>query len=182
MSDSPVVVVFGASGPQPGEEAYETGVACGAALAEAGLSVATGGYGGIMEAVSRGAASAGGHVIGVTAPTIFPARGGPNPWVIEEHPAPTLPLRIARLIEISDAAIALPGSIGTLTELVMAWTTGFVARVSDNPPFPLVTVGATWRHVLTELSELLETDGSIVHCAESVSEAVSVVTARLGIT
>lgn len=173
------VVVFGASSPAPGDPSYEDGVACGAALARAGVTVATGGYGGIMEAVSRGAADHGGHVIGVTAPRIFSGRDGANRWVAEEQPSETIPLRIARLIEISDAAIALPGSIGTLTELVLAWNVAFVARFSDADPFPLVTVGARWRELVTHLGETLQTDTSIVTCADDIEEAVTEVLRRL---
>jgi predicted Rossmann-fold nucleotide-binding protein len=132
-----------------------------------------------MEAVSEGAAAAGGHVIGVTAPAIFPDRSGANRFVAEEQPSATLPLRIARLIEISDAAIVLPGSIGTLTELAVAWNTAFVARFSGGEPYPLVAVGSLWRDVVAHLSALLDTDGSVVTFVDDVDEAVAVVTGRL---
>ena len=172
------MAVFGSSGTMPGDAEYQMGMECGAALARAGLAVATGGYGGTMEAVSRGASTSGGHVIGVTAPSIFPDRSGANEWVAEQHPAATLPLRVARLIEISDAAIAMPGSIDTLTELVV-WNTGFVARFAGHPPYALDTVGSTWRDLVHHLAELLSSDASIVHCAEGVDEAVAEVTRRL---
>ena len=118
---------------------------------------------------------------GVTVPDVFPDRAGANDWVAEEHPAPTIPLRIARLLEISDAAIALPGRIGTLTELVVAWNIGFVARFTGAAPYPLVTVGPTWRDLIEHLSRLLDTDATIVHCAPDVEEAVSEVARRLGL-
>lgn len=174
--------MFGASGPEPGDSVYEAGMACGAGLARLGLTVATGGYGGVMEAVSRGAASEAGHVIGVTAPNSFPDRSGANEWVTEEHPAPTIPLRIARLLEISDAAIALPGSIGTLTELVVAWNIGFVARFSGAAPFPLITVGAMWRDLVNHISDIVDTDDTIVYCAADVEEALVEVGKRLGVS
>ncbi len=180
MSLGRVVVVFGASAPRPGESDYEAGMACGAGLARAGLSVATGGYGGVMEAVSRGASEAGGHVIGITAPEVFPGRVGANPWVAEELPSPTIPLRIARLLEISDAAIALPGSIGTLTELILAWNVAFVARFSGLEPTPLVTVGPTWTALVGQLGDMLDTDASLVSCVDDVGDAVTEVTRRLG--
>ena len=50
-----VVAVFGASVSLPGDQLYEQGVRCGRLLAEAGFGVATGGYAGVMEAVSLGA-------------------------------------------------------------------------------------------------------------------------------
>ena len=60
------VTVFG--GSQPGEDspAYSQAIELGRLLASRGHTVLTGGYIGSMEAVSRGAAEAGGHVVGVT--------------------------------------------------------------------------------------------------------------------
>ena len=61
-----IVSVFGGSAPQPGSVPHAEAQALGAALAQAGWTVANGGYSGVMEAASRGAHEAGGHVIGVT--------------------------------------------------------------------------------------------------------------------
>lgn len=61
-----VVTVFGGSSPKPGEEPYLEAETLGRLLAQAGLLVATGGYAGAMQAVSKGAAEAAGGVIGVT--------------------------------------------------------------------------------------------------------------------
>ena len=60
------ISVFGGSSPKPGDLAYEQAYYLGKLIGEAGYTVLTGGYIGTMEAVSRGAAEAGGHVIGVT--------------------------------------------------------------------------------------------------------------------
>ena len=58
------VTVFG--GASPTEPDYNAALRLGKLLGQAGCSVLTGGYIGTMEAVSRGAAESGGHVIGVT--------------------------------------------------------------------------------------------------------------------
>lgn len=174
-SSAPVVCVFGASGPRPGDPEYELGVRCGAAVARAGLTVATGGYGGLMEAVSRGAAVEGGHVLGITAPAVFRDRSSANPYVAEELRALSLPSRVANIIDASDAAIALPGSIGTLAELLVAWNTAFVARFSGVRPIPVVTVGAQWAALIPHLSTLLDTDGTLVKAASDVDHAVALV-------
>ncbi|MDI6694379.1 MAG: hypothetical protein QME21_04975 [Anaerolineales bacterium] len=58
------VTVFGGSRPTP--EDYEQALHLGRLLGGSGYIVLTGGYIGVMEAVSRGASEAGGHVIGVT--------------------------------------------------------------------------------------------------------------------
>ena len=121
-TDRRVIAVFGSSQSQPGSREYEDGVRCGRLLAEAGFAVATGGYGGLMEAVCRGAAEVGGPSVGVTAPTVFPGRSGANRWVQYELPADDLVRRIAQMADLSSGYIALPGSIGTLAELVVAAT------------------------------------------------------------
>ena len=62
----PIISVFGSSAPLPDSEPYEEARQLGAMLAEAGFTVATGGYGGSMAGVSRRAAEAGGRVVGDT--------------------------------------------------------------------------------------------------------------------
>ena len=65
-SNRKVVAVFGGGAPQPGSPAYIEAQRLGRLLAQAGYNVLNGGYSGTMEAVSRGAIEAGGHVIAVT--------------------------------------------------------------------------------------------------------------------
>ena len=127
-----IVAVFGASRTEPGDDEYEEALRCGRGLAEAGFTVLTGGYSGTMEAASRGAAEAGGHVIGVTAPEVFSSRSAANGYVAEEIAAPTLTSRIDTMMDLASASIALGGSIGTLTELLIAWNVAFVARFSSG--------------------------------------------------
>ncbi|MBI1855311.1 MAG: LOG family protein [Chloroflexi bacterium] len=104
------VSVFGSSKPMPGEKAYADAAELGGLLAKRGHAVLTGGYMGTMEAVSRGAAEAGGHVIGVTCSDIEKWREvGANQWVREEIRKTTLTERLIGLIETCDAALALPG-------------------------------------------------------------------------
>ena len=67
MIGAKIVTVFGSSRPPAGHADYEEARALGAALATRGFAVCTGGYGGTMEAASRGAKEAGGKVYGVTA-------------------------------------------------------------------------------------------------------------------
>ncbi|MBT8198335.1 MAG: LOG family protein [Acidimicrobiia bacterium] len=174
-----VVAVFGASAPAPGDRLYTTGVTCGRLLAERGFDVATGGYGGLMEAVSRGAREAGGHVIGVTAPPVFPGRDQANEWVTQELRAASLTERIHELTDIADAAIVLDGSIGTLTELMVAWNLAFVARFHGGDPLPLVTVGERWNEVVDYLCDVLDTDGSLVVKVAGVEEAVDHIAASV---
>lgn len=143
------VTVFCSSLSKPGDPAYQEGLRLGQLLAKAGHSVLTGGYIGSMEAVSRGAAEAGGHVIGVTCEEIEawrPVRA--NPWVTEEHRYSTLRQRLFALIEECDAAIALPGGVGTLAEISIMWSHLQIGAIS---PRPLVLVGQGWKSVIETL-------------------------------
>jgi uncharacterized protein (TIGR00725 family) len=173
----PIVAVFGSSASTPQSAEYADGVSCGTLLAEAGFAVATGGYGGLMEAVSEGASRAGGRVIGVTAPTVFPGRSGVNRYVDEEWPAPSLTKRIHSLLGDAAAVIALPGSLGTATELLTAWNVAFVAPLSGAPRIPVVAVGRRWAGILDRLAVDLDADRSPVTTVDSVPEAVAVVVA-----
>lgn len=148
-----VVAVFGSSRTAPSTPAWARAEAWGRLIAKAGFAVATGGYGGSMEAVSRGAAAAGGLVIGVTAPDLFKSRSGANAHVDLELPAPTLTGRIERILEISRAALALPGGLGTLTEVMVAWNLAYIQRIQGEPPFP-VGVDAAWKPLLRPHLEL----------------------------
>lgn len=139
----------------------------------------TGGYGGLMEAVSRGAHEGGGHVIGVTAPTVFPRRSGANQYVAEEIPAPSLIERIGILIDGSDGSIALPGSLGTMTELLVAWNLAYVDAGAEGRSKPIVAVGEPWDGLIRHLELDLSITPGLVDLAEDVDQAVHLVSARL---
>lgn len=177
-----IVAVYGSSSSLPGDGWFEAGQRCGKLLAESGYVVATGGYAGLMEAVSRGASEAGGRVIGVTAPTAFPGRPGANAWVDEEIAAPTLPERIRRITELSAACIVLDGSIGTLTELMVSWNTAFVDALRGADTAPVVAVGARWARIVRLIARDLATDPSTVTLVDDVDEAVAEIRRRVPAT
>src|SRR3990172_2773562 len=117
------ITVFGSSSPAPGEPAYEEARRLGDLLARAGHCVFTGGYMGTMEAVSRGAAEAGGHTVGVTCDQIEVWRQAKaNTWVREERRFAALRERLYTLVEGCDAALALPGGVGPLAEIATMWS------------------------------------------------------------
>jgi len=167
------IAVFGASRTPPDHPDYLAAVECGSLLAVAGFGVATGGYGGLMEAVSRGAAQSGGHVVGVTAPALFPSRIGANQYVAEERPARSLADRIHDMLSTSAGAIALQGSIGTMTELMVAWNDAFIATLDGSPTRPVVAVGPVWAEFVSDIGQRLETDMSLVTCVPDVDTAVA---------
>lgn len=137
-----VISVFGSSAPQPDSPAFAEARLVGQLLAEAGFAVATGGYSGTMTAVSQGVAEAGGHVIGVTSAQIEQFRPlGPNAWVHEEIRYPTLRERLLHLVTQNDGMIVLPGGIGTLSEMALAWS---FLQVGEMTVRPLAMLGALW--------------------------------------
>jgi uncharacterized protein (TIGR00725 family) len=177
---TPQIAVFGASRTRPDHPDYLAAVRCGALLAEAGFAVATGGSGGLMEAVSLGAAGAGGHVVGITAPSLFPSRPGANPFVAEERPAASLTARIGDMLATSTGSIALQGSIGTMTELLVAWNDAFIAALDGGTAKPVVAVGPVWSEFVEEIGTRLSTQASLVTCVNTVEEAVSVMVLHAG--
>ncbi len=137
------VSVFGGSEPKQGDTAYAEAMELGSLLAQHGHTVLTGGYIGTMEAVSRGAHEAGGHVIGVTCEDIERWRKvGANSWVKEEIRNKTLMERLHALIHESDAAMALAGGAGTLTEIALMWNLMHVEALHRRP---LILIGRGWQ-------------------------------------
>ncbi|MDK1027945.1 MAG: LOG family protein [Anaerolineae bacterium] len=148
------VSVFGGSQPKPDSAAYKDALTLGKLLAKRGDTVMTGGYIGTMEAVSRGAAEAGGHVIGVTCDEIENWRSvKANQWVEEIRHKSTLVERLQVLVEDCDAALALPGGIGTLTEISLTWN---LTVVGVLPRRPLILIGDGWQTVFDQVIRSFE--------------------------
>jgi hypothetical protein len=148
------ITVFGGSEPKEDSSAYEEARELGKLLAERGHAVLTGGYIGTMEAVSRGASEAGGHVIGVTCEDIEKWRKrSANQWVKEERKKKSLIERMQALIEGCDAAIALPGGTGTLAEISLMWN---LMTVESLPPRPLTLVGSGWQSTFDQFFNVFE--------------------------
>lgn len=144
-----IVAVFGGSEPREGEPLYEEARTVGRLLAQAGFWVANGGYGGVMEAASRGAREGGGRAIGVTTSAFN--RGAGNPYLDVEHREQDLFGRTRRLIELGRAYIILRGKSGTLAELAFLWA---LNRGGLLPPTRVVLLGEFWESILRSLQEL----------------------------
>ena len=95
--------------------------AVGRELASLGAVVVCGGLGGVMAAVCRGAASAGGMTVG-----ILPGdnRRAANEWVRVAIPTGLGEMRNALVIRCADAVVAVGGAYGTLSEIALALKTG----------------------------------------------------------
>lgn len=175
MSPLHTVAVFGSSSPRPGDPTYEQAYRLGRLLGQRGVTVLTGGYIGTMEAVSKGVVEAGGHSVGVTCEAIERWRPvAPNPWVQEEWRAATLIERLRLLVTRAEAAIALPGGPGTLTEIALFWNHLVIQAI---PPRPLVLIGEGWRRTFetffaAQQAHVHEATRQLLHFAADEAQAV----------
>ena len=100
-----------------------------------------GGRLGLMGIVADAVLSAGGKAYGVIPRSLVDLEVA-HPGLTEMHIVTTMHERKAKMTELTDAFVALPGGIGTLDELFEAWTwnaLGFHAK-----PFALLNVNGFW--------------------------------------
>src|SRR5437588_2319510 len=172
-SASTIITVFGSSRPRAGELDYEEARGLGGELARGGFQVCSGGYAGVMEAVSRGAKEAGGHTIAITS-TFFRTRA--NAWVDEEHAASGWQERLFELIRFGQGYVACQGGTGTLVELAVVWEMLNKGVMADKP---FVTLGDFWGPIVERVREVEVNHGSrwaeakarLVHSARNPAEA-----------
>src|SRR5947209_4966663 len=101
-----LITIFGPAGCQPESALYQSAELLGALLGEAGFAIVSGGYEGVMEAVSKGACSAGGSAIGITAEVYFNRGREPNPFITKEVMVKSAVDRLMELLDLADAYIA----------------------------------------------------------------------------
>ncbi len=145
------ITVYGSSQVQPSDVVYQAAEEIGRGLARAGLTVMSGGYYGVMEAVSKGAFEAGGQVIGVTTDQIGLAFNlQPNRYLSEIVNYADLRDRLLHMVEHADGYLAMPGGIGTLHEIAETWE---LMRIGGIPRRPLVCYGPIWAGILKNLQD-----------------------------
>lgn len=169
-----VVAVYGSASIEPGSVDWQVAEAVGRALAEAGYAVLSGGYSGVMEAASRGAHEAGGHVIG-GAVGLFETRGlKPNSFCKEVVSFETLRERLFFLVQRPDAFVALRGGVGTLSEIALVWS---LLQVGELSARPFVLVGPMWRRFIEVFAEVSTISGEDLRWLTLVEHADQVVPA-----
>ena len=182
LKSEQIITVFGSSRPRDGETDYSEARLLGGELARAGFAVCSGAYGGVMEAVSRGAKEAGGKTYGVTA-EFFKAKT--NAWIDVEVRMKTWQERLFELIRLADGFVACKGGTGTLVELAVVCEMVNKAVIAGKP---FAVLGDFWVPVLDRVREVElghsapwgEANGRIVHVAASGADAVSHLLERLG--
>jgi len=177
-----IVTVFGSSRPREGEPDYEDARALGRALAGAGFAVCTGGYDGVMAAVSRGAKERAGKTYGVTSEFFSASKA--NPWIDVEVRVHTWQDRLFELIRLGHGFVACKGGTGTLVELSVVWE---MLNKSALPPKPFAVLGDFWQPVIDRVRgvELAhnapwsEAGGRLIHPAATPAEVASYLSAKL---
>lgn len=155
------VSVFGSNASEGGDAGDALAAAVGRKLAQLGYAVANGGYGGSMEAGARGAAEAGGHVIGVTC-SLW--RSSPNRFLSEVIETASLPERVGTLAEIATGGfVVLPGGTGTLLELAWVWE---AMAKKFMTPRPLVCMGSFWRPLVESIASVRGAHAELVGFAD----------------
>ncbi|ADZ92939.1 LOG family protein [Marinomonas mediterranea] len=102
---------------------YERAVAeLGAFFAENGIEVVYGGgHVGLMGVIANAVLAAGGKVTGVI-PTHLEQREIAHPSLTELHVVTDMHERKAKMADLADAFVALPGGVGTLEEIFEVYT------------------------------------------------------------
>jgi uncharacterized protein (TIGR00725 family) len=114
-----VIAVIGPGERNPHVEALAYDV--GRLLAEAGCTIVCGGLGGVMEAACRGAKAASGRTIGILPGS---SRADANPYVDVAIATGMGEGRNVVIVRTADAAIAVGGGFGTLSELALLLRAG----------------------------------------------------------
>lgn len=162
------IAVLGSARLTENDEWWAQAYKLGALLAKEGYVIVTGGYGGLMAAASRGAHEAGGRAIGL--PMQHWTGIAPNPWNADLRWSSNYGTRLNYILHC-EAVIALPGGVGTLSEMAVAWS----ASQTEKRALPLVLLGDCWLQIIKAVRENLvvsDVDLNLLRFAASPEEAV----------
>jgi uncharacterized protein (TIGR00730 family) len=174
------VSVFGSARTPRDHPHYAAGVAIGAALAQAGYAVITGGGPGAMEAANRGACEAGGMSVGLGIE--LPFEQDLNEWVDVGIAFRYFFVRKTMFVKYAQAFVILPGGFGTLDELFEALTLVQTRKVTR---FPVILFGTEYwsgllawiRTTLTETGTINAADLDLITVTDDVGEVLSAIQA-----
>lgn len=147
------ICVFCGASPGANPVYRQTAEALGRLLAERGIRLIYGGGAvGLMGVVADAALSAGGEVIGIIPQSLGRAEIG-HRGLTRLEVVDTMHTRKARMAELADAFIALPGGLGTLEELFEVWTWGQLGYHAK--PLGLLEVNGFYRKLGDFLDHLV---------------------------
>ncbi len=177
------VTIFGSARLRPGSFAYESVKKLAAELTKMGCDIISGGGPGIMQAANEGAYSADPEAlqrsVGIRVELPFEQKVNPFVGLAYEHR--TFFSRLHHFMIASDAFVVVPGGIGTLLEMSLAWQLLQVRKLYNTP---LILVGKMWtelvdwgrREMLKKDNELAnELVFTIPHCVNTIEETVALI-------
>ncbi|MGH9956047.1 MAG: LOG family protein [Pyrinomonadaceae bacterium] len=167
-----IVTIFGGSKCCEPDPEYALAQRVGELLAQAGYTICTGGYLGVMEAASRGAHGHGGRVLGII---MNQFKAEPNRYLTDKVATPHFYERLQRLITRSVGFVAIRGGMGTVTELSLVWNK-MHSRVIG--PRPLVLLGECWPPIVKAWQQHLavsDEDVAALDFANTAEEAVAII-------
>lgn len=132
----PCVTFFGSARFRDDHKYYAMARDTAKLVANAGLTVMTGGGPGIMEAANRGAQEVGGRSVGCN--ITLPMEQGANPYLDTFVEFDHFFVRKVMLLRYSYAFVALPGGFGTLDEVFETITLIQNKKIKN---FPIVMMG-----------------------------------------
>jgi uncharacterized protein (TIGR00730 family) len=150
------IAVYCGSSDKIADKYFETGRRVGRILAERGVRVVYGGNSpGVMGAVATAAMDAGGEVVGVIA-EMFNTPQLALPTTTRFEVFPDLHTRLARMIELSEGFIVLPGGYGTMDEFFQTIT--WAQNGLHNKPIGLLNQDGYYDHLVSFMKHM-ETEG-----------------------
>lgn len=143
------VTIFGSARLKPDDKYYHMAEKLGQLLAQNGFAVMTGGGPGIMEAVNKGAAEAGGQSVGMNIK--LPLEQKPNPYANLQLDYKYFFIRKVMFVKYAMAYVIMPGGYGTMDEFFEALTLIQTKRVKS---FPVILMGREyWQGLLDWLKD-----------------------------
>lgn len=159
----------GAMGNRTTKEYLDT-VRIGEILYEMGYCVKNGGYGGMMEAVSKGITSQGGEAFGFTCKT-FPSIIG-NDFLTYNTPCENIFERLSALISYSELFIVQIGGLGTLSEVFL--TLDIVRKQKIKPK--VIFIGEVWVEIMNAVSKVInEKERKLFSIIKNVEELKQII-------
>ncbi|HMF56899.1 MAG TPA: LOG family protein [Pyrinomonadaceae bacterium] len=171
----PIVTIFGGSRCGENSVEYQQAHLVGELLANAGYTICTGGYLGVMEGASRGARERGGRVLGIV---MNQFKKEPNRFLTDKVATEHFYERLQNLITRSVGFIAIRGGMGTVTEVSLVWNK---LQTHVIEPRPLVLLGDCWPPVVESWRKWLDVrdvDAAVLDFASTPEEAVKIIMSK----
>jgi uncharacterized protein (TIGR00730 family) len=170
----PCVTIFGSARVKSDSPYYDLARKMGAAIAQLGFTVMTGGGPGIMEAANRGSKEVGGRSVGCGIE--LPLEQNPNAYLDRSVTLHYFFVRKTLLVKYSYAFVIMPGGAGTLDELFEAFTLIQTGKIKN---FPVVIMCADyWRELIEFINKMARLgmlgshDIDLIFVTDSVEEAI----------